>query len=184
MLPKGVALPGCKVENYSFCEKRNAFYLLMVFCWRNSPSVSEAGGLLGSAIQLLHPSGPPLQATAVWGDLSPPKQPAVRCLWSALPSALTRSPLSSQAHSNLGDFNLCLSTGRHMGLSPNTNHGGTCLFWLPTLPAWCSQETQEKEASTPLAFSAGIRVSLPWPPCSPTSPLVPLHFLTLTQPLD
>lgn len=148
----------------------------MVFFWRNSPSVSEAGGLPGNAVRLRYVHLVPRPEQWLCGETSLlPKQPAVRCFWSAAPGAPTRSPLSKAAHSNLGSFNLCLSTGGRMGVSPNWNHGARASSGCPRCLPWYPQETQVREACTPLASSVGIPLPLPHPPCPPTSPVAPLQ---------
>lgn len=161
---------GSKVENYSSCEKKNAFWFFKkknpVFSWGNSPSDSQAGGLLGSGVWLHYVC---LVSRPWHSDC------AGRCLSAPSSSQchdfevlhLVCLPPSSAAHFSLGSFNLCLSTSGYMGVSPSTDHREHAFSRCPRCLPSCPQETQVREASTQLASSVGIPLPLPWPPLHP-----------------
>lgn len=158
---------GCKVENYSFCEQKKCFLFINGILLKEQPLSFWSWRSFGQCHSTpLHPPSTPPRAVAVQEDLSPPKQPALKCFWSAAPGALTRSSLSSPAHSNLGDFNLPFSRQTHGAISKHGlwEHRPILAPTLPGLQCW----------HHPAPSSATL---------SPTSPVAPLSFLTPTQPL-
>lgn len=170
-----------------FVNKKNAFWFLFffykVFFWRNSPSFSEAGGLLLSALRLITPSWSPSPGSGCVGrplsTLSTPQCKAFEVLHPMRPPA---HPFQAQPIPILAAL---ISAFQPLGvwgyLQTQTTGRSSCS--CPRCLPWHLQVTWARDAGTLLTLSASFPLLHPRLLHPPTSPADPLHLLTPTWPL-
>lgn len=154
------------------------FSFLEVFFWRNSPSFSEARGLLLSALRLVTPSQSPSPDSGCVGrPLSTPSTPQCKAFEVLHPMRPPAHPFQAQP--------IAISAALISAFQPlgawgylQTQTMGRSSSGCPHCPPWHSQETRAREADTPLALSISFPLLLPRCSIPPTSPAEPLHLLT------